>query len=313
MSKITYVPKRFSAEHRQIIQHANSIIEEYEVQGYDLTLRQLYYQFVARALIPNTQQSYKRLGTIVSDARLAGEVSWDAISDRTRNLKGGGGWESPEDIIRAVAQQYRRRMWDDQPCYVEVWVEKEALANVVERISDQYGVPWFCCRGYVSQSEMHSAAMRLEQKADRGHDVHVIHLGDHDPSGIDMTRDIEDRIGMFITGNAEWREDGMEPGFTLNRIALSMAQVRQFNPPPNPAKTTDARYSSYEAEYGTKSWELDALDPNTLSGLIEEAITPLIDDDKWQANEGAQADEKAALHTLSRTWDTVYPTLRGSQ
>ncbi|MDV6376461.1 hypothetical protein [Deinococcus arenicola] len=311
MSRIEYVPKRFSAEHRAIIAEANTIIEEYEAQGYDLTLRQLYYQFVSRALIPNTQQSYKRLGTIISDARLAGEVSWDAISDRTRNLKGGGGWESPEDIIRAVARQYKRQMWEDQPCYAEVWVEKEALANVVERISDKYGVPWFCCRGYVSQSEMHSAAKRLESRVDRGQQVHVIHLGDHDPSGIDMTRDIEDRIGMFITGNPEWRKEGFDPCFTLSRIALSMEQVRQYRPPPNPAKTTDARYAGYEAEYGDKSWELDALDPSTLSSLIEAAISPLIDHEKWEANETAQANEKQALLTLSRTWKTVYPTLRG--
>ena len=310
--KIAYITKKFSAEHRQIISQANSIIEEYEAQGYDLTLRQLYYQFVARALIPNTQQSYKRLGGIISDALMAGELSWDAISDRTRNLRGGGGWQSPAQIIGAVAAQYRRRLWDDQSAYVEVWVEKEALANVVERAADEYGVPWFCCRGYVSQSEMHSAAMRLEAQIGQGRDVTIIHLGDHDPSGIDMTRDIEDRIGMFVTGEERWREEvGEVPGFSIQRIALNRDQIDIYNPPPNPAKTTDARYSSYEVQHGTKSWELDALDPATLTNLITDTIAPLIEQDKWQARLQEQEDERAALNALSSRWTEIYSSLRG--
>ncbi len=307
---VEYIPKTFTPAHESIIRHANSIIAEYEAQGYDLTLRQLYYQFVARDLLPNTQQSYKRLGDIISQARLAGRVSWAAISDRTRNVRGGTGWDSPAEIIESAARQYRRNMWDDQPCYVEVWVEKEALANVIERVADSFSLPWFCCRGYVSQSEMHAAAMRLETQAERGQSVHIIHLGDHDPSGMDMTRDIEDRIGMFITSNPEWRKEGEDPGFTLHRIALNRDQVREYHLPPNPAKSTDARYGQYEAEHGTKSWELDALEPSVMVDLIEMAVRPLIDQDKWDERKLQQATERQALVKLSEQWRDVLKFLQ---
>jgi hypothetical protein len=306
--KIEYISKTFSREHRAIIAQANEIITEYEAQGYDLTLRQIYYQFVARDLLSNTQQSYKRLGGIISDARLAGELSWDAITDRTRNVKGAAGWTSPESIIDAVAEQYRRKMWDNQPNYVEVWVEKEALANVVERAADEFNVPWFCCRGYVSQSEMHSAAMRLERRIKAGQAVTVIHLGDHDPSGIDMTRDIEDRIGLFVTGDEHWRLDG-ESGVAIERIALNRDQIRRYRPPPNPAKTTDARYLGYEREHGDQSWELDALEPSVLTALISDTIRPLIDFGLWNARKAEEQTERQALRLLSMNWNDVQRSL----
>ena len=133
MPTVCYVPKRFGKPSRDKIDQANAIITAYTAQGFKLTLRQLYYQFVARDLIKNTMKEYKNLGKIINDARLAGLVDWHAIEDRTRNLKGLNTWSHPGDIIDSAAYGYREDLWADQDYHVEVWIEKEALAGVFER------------------------------------------------------------------------------------------------------------------------------------------------------------------------------------
>lgn len=286
--KIKYINKRFNASSLKVIENANTIIEEYTAQGYELTLRQLYYQFVSRDLIPNSQKEYKKLGAIINDARLAGEISWQAIVDRTRNLEGNSHFDSPSDIIERCADWYQRDKWANQENRVEVWIEKDALVGIAERICRQLDVSYFSCRGYTSQSEMWAAAMRLKRFATR-HDQTpvIIHLGDHDPSGIDMSRDIADRLELFM--------GGME----VNRIALNMNQVRKYNPPPNPAKITDSRAVGYIKLHGHESWELDALDPKVLSALIEKTVLSYRDDEKWDEATELENEHKERLREIA--------------
>ena len=292
MPCICYVEKRFSSASLALIDTANAIIEDYAAQGYSITLRQLYYQLVSRDYIENTEQSYKRVGSIIADARMAGLLDWEAIEDRTRNLRELGHWSSPQAIVRACASQYREDLWGDQDCYVEVWVEKDALIGVVEAACNPLDVPHFSCRGYTSASEMWTASQRLREAGYGGRKPVVIHLGDHDPSGIDMTRDIEERLNLFST-NGELDPDS-ESEITVERIALNMDQIRTYRPPPNPAKTTDARYTGYERLYGDESWELDALEPRVLADLITQQVQSYIDTDRWEAAvERMQAGRKA--------------------
>lgn len=307
-----------------VVEQANTIIEDYEAQGYDLTLRQLYYQFVARDLIPNNMRSYKRLGSLLDRGRKAGLVDWSAIVDRTRNLESLAHWSSPANALLAIAEQYREDLWEDQPTRVEVWVEKEALAGVVERAADAFDCAWFSCRGYVSQSEMWEAGRRFGRYFAAGQNVVVLHLGDHDPSGIDMTRDIRDRIGNFV--ETDWLYEQMTETsaypsaireaiqahlgtsanpLTINRIALNMDQVEQYDPPPNPAKVTDSRSGPYIAQYGDESWELDALDPATLASLITEHIEALVDPDLYAQAVHDVEDRRAQLVDLSDRYDSV--------
>lgn len=283
--RIQYVAKRFGPQALATIESANKIIEEYQAQGFDLTLRQLYYQFVSRDLIPNSQQEYKKLGDVVSNARLAGLISWEAIVDRTRNLQKNAHWSSPSEIVKACVNQYRIDKWAEQGTRVEVWIEKDALIGVIEGICRDLDVSYFSCRGYTSQSEMWAAAQRLIGYRDEGQEVVIVHLGDHDPSGKDMTRDIEERLNLFMRGD----------GPTVNRIALNMDQVRQYNPPPNPAKITDSRAHKYIREYGSKSWELDALDPTVLRDLIEEAVMEHRDSSVWDSASVREEKERKQL------------------
>ena len=293
MPLLKYINKRFNASSQAIIAQGVAIIEEYSKQGYELTLRQLYYQFVARGFIENTVQSYKRLGGIISDARLAGLIDWNAIEDRTRNLKGLSHWDEPGEILDSVVSSYRIDKWENQKYYVEVWVEKEALAGVVGKACNSLDINYMSCRGYMSQSEMWGGSMRYRHYA-AGKDPRtpvIIHLGDHDPSGIDMSRDIVDRLNTF-------RVD-----IEFKRIALNMKQVRKYKPPPNPAKVTDSRYQAYVADYGADSWELDALEPKVLEDLIEDTVLQFRDPTKWLESVQREDADRARLKELRNSLD----------
>lgn len=294
MAKIQYVYKKFNAAHRAIIDRANTIIDDYEARGFRLTLRQLYYRFVAAGAIPNTMQSYKMLGSIINDARLAGLIDWERIEDRTRELSRLSRWQDPDSFLRIVAPQYHHNFWTGQSNYVEVWVEKEALAGIIESAAQPFDVNSFPCRGYVSQSTMWEAAMRLRRKEREGKQVVILHFGDHDPSGIDMTRDNEDRLRLF----------GVDP--IVERLALNFDQIQEFNPPPNPAKSTDARYASYLAVHGDESWELDSLEPDQLVALVTSGIEKWIDDpEDFEDRKREEADNRKTLELIADHYDDV--------
>jgi hypothetical protein len=294
MPKHAYREIRFQTKTLAVIDQANSIIAEYEGKGYSLTLRQLYYQFVSRGLMENKVQNYDRLGVIVSDARLAGLIDWSAIEDRTRNLQSLMHWTDAADRIRSAARTFRLDRWDGQENRPEVWIEKDALTGVIAGVCESNDVPYIACRGFMSQSEQWAAAQRFLEYIESGQTPHVIHLGDHDPSGIDMSRDIQDRLEMFCG----------EP-IPFTRIALNMDQVQQYNPPPNPAKETDCRFEGYRKKYGSESWELDSLDPQVISDLVGEKIAELRDDDVWAETGERESDMRGELLNASRHWPSV--------
>jgi hypothetical protein len=298
MPLIEYRAKNFRPATEEIIGHANAIIAAYQEQDLTLTLRQLYYRFVAADLIPNTSQSYDRLGSIINDARLAGRVDWEAIEDRGRELERLARWRDPADLIESAARQYHLDHWQGQEYRPEVWVEKQALEAVVGQACEPLDVPYFSCKGYTSQSEMWRAAGRFERYARRGQQPVIIHLGDHDPSGIDMTRDITERINYLFGVEAQ-----------VVRIALNMDQVEEFGPPPNPAKVTDSRAAGYIARYGTSSWELDALEPAYMQELIQRHIQDHCEGEKWDAVHERQEEQRRLLKVLSEDWDEVVEAL----
>ena len=304
MAKIKYIDRKFNANTQAIIQQADTIIEQYQAEGLDITLRQLYYRFIAMDLFPdnwidpvynkkqglspdtkNTDKNYKNLGSIINDARLAGLIDWEAVVDRTRYVRKLPHWSSPDQIIKDAASQYRIDKWEGQRVRCEVFIEKDALIGVIEQPCNNEDVHYLSCRGYISQSEMWSSAQRLLKWINEGYEVIVFHVGDHDPSGIDMSRDIQDRLDL-LTFNA---------GIKVNRIALTMDQINEKSPPPNPAKITDSRAADYIKKYGRDSWELDALEPAELRDLISNAIYSIRDEDLWLTK---VKEEKAARDAL---------------
>ena len=300
MPKIVYVEKRFSASSVAIIEHANAIIAEYAAQGFDLTLRQLYYQFVSRDLIANRQSEYKRLGGIVSDARLAGLIDWSAIIDRTRNLQQNSHWHTPRQIVEACASQFQIDKWAGQHYRPEVWIEKDALIGVISGVCQKNDMPYFSCRGYTSQSEMWAAAQRLLNWIKRGQVPVILHLGDHDPSGIDMSRDILGRLKLFVGAQVE-----------VIRLALKFDRVEQYGPPPNPAKVTDSRAGVYIAQYGAETWELDALEPVVMAELIETHVAQLRQEEAWNEALAREQQYRQTLGAMAEHWEDIAETYNG--
>ena len=178
------------------------------------------------------------------------------------------------------------------------WIEKDALIGVIENVCKELDIAYFSCRGYTSQSEMWSAAMRLQRYRKGRQKPLVLHLGDHDPSGKDMTRDITDRLSEFSEGTIEVR-----------RLALNMSQITQYHPPPNPAKITDSRAAGYIAEFGGESWELDALEPAVIATLIRDAVFTVRDVDKWVAQQLEEDTQKAQLEKVSNQWKNIINNL----
>ena len=300
MPFIAYVPKRFQAKSERLIIQANEILAEYAELGLDLTLRQLYYQFVARDVIPNSFHEYKKLQSLVNDARLAGRIDWNSIEDRTRNLQSYPWSFDAPDAMRDAARHYRENKWEEQATHVEVWVEKDALLGVIEKACDKYQTPFFSCRGYTSQSEIWNSAQRLaalEAGGDYGQakkPAIILHLGDHDPSGVDMSRDIQDRMELFEAENV-----------TVERIALTMAQIKERRPPPNPAKLTDSRAKEYIKTFGPKSWELDALDPKYIIDLIHKHTEKHLDAEAWEKSCEQEKKARDGMLLLSDNFDVA--------
>ncbi len=285
-------PKESSLE---LIKTANQIIQEYQNDNYILTLRQLYYQFVARDIIPNSEKSYKNLGSLITKGRMSGRISWDAIEDRNRNHVSDWIDEDIMNPIKDLPHYIRFDKWARQDYYVEVWVEKEALGNVVSRACEPLSVPYLSCKGYLSASEAWRAGRRIKEASDNGKSCKIIHLGDHDPSGIDMTRDNSTRLDLF----SEYSD------VEVIRIALNINQVEEFSPPPNPTKVTDSRAKNYIKKFGQTSWELDALEPSILNRLITNQINKYRDINLWDETMTEEIKAKNMLKKIYERWDDI--------
>lgn len=282
-----YKERNFNKSTLRLIEISNDIISEYESQSLTMTLRQLYYQMVARDVLPNSSASYNQLKGAVSEGRMAGLISWTAIEDRTRNLMGLPTMTSPATAFRAARASYRLDLWADQQWRPEVWVEKEALAGVVGDICDRLRVDYFAVRGYNSQSEQWRAGRRFAHYVAKGQRPIVFHLGDHDPSGIDMTRDNRERLSLFAG-----------TPIIVERLALNYSQIEELQPPPNPAKMTDSRAADYVERFGYSSWELDALSPTYIRDLISSAVSRIRDADVWDQSLHREASDLETMDAM---------------
>jgi hypothetical protein len=284
-----------------IILKAIPILEEYFEAGYRMTLRQLHYQFVAHHDFPNTDKSYNKICVAMKRGRMQGLIDWLMIEDRTRFVRTLPNWNDPADIVDACANQFHVDFWKNQASRVEVWIEKDALIGVVENTCNHWDCPILSCRGYLSTSELHEAALRIKRCSSIGQGFTVLYCGDHDPSGLNMGDVIMRTLNEF----------GAVCQF--NRIALNIEQIKQFNLPPNPVKDSDKRTKRYRELYGSHCWELDALTPKALNELIETAIIASIDDmDDFDCRREEDIAGREQLDAVSSHFSSAYQYVKDS-
>jgi hypothetical protein len=309
MSKIRYEARSFNDISLGVIETAEAILDEYDQQGYKMSLRALYYQLVRRDLWPesrkfqipgsddytaNVQKNYKWLGDLLTDARVGGYIDWDHLEDPTREHKGGdGGFSSPEAAMRYLNRLYQVTKWDGQDHYLEVWVEKAALLPVIGPAARRWNVAFLACKGSPSTSAMHEVALRMRRWEDDGRETTILYLGDHDPTGIDISRDVQARLELF---RSKCRVD---------RIALNWDQITD-DLPPSPAKVTDSRTGGYVDQFGTTdTWELDAMEPAAMDALVDEAIQDRIEHVLWDRRVERENRERAVITAISGNWAAV--------
>ena len=278
--------KRLQKKRRHLLDKAIEIIEKYERGGYRITVRQVFYQMVTLGLIDNNKKEYDRIVEILVDGRMSGEIDWDTVVDRARRRMMPNQFSSMKEFVGVVKDSFRKPRWEDQVHYIEVMVEKEALAGILEPIARKYHVSLIANKGYSSASAMYEAALRIKEKMEKGKICHVLYLGDHDPSGVDMGRDIEERLVEF------------ECEVEVERIALTMEQIRKYHLPSNTVKTTDSRSTKYIKKYRNKSWELDALNPEILTDLLKSSILVYLDEDKYREMKRQEKAEKTRLQDI---------------
>ena len=246
-----------------LVAEANTIITRYAAQGYRMTLRQLYYQLVAANIIPNNQRSYSRLGSIMTRARWEGITAVDALYDPGREPRRAAMWNSPKELLSICADQYASDRWRNSPMRVELWAEKDAVASVLRPVATRYQVTYQSARGFMGLGALAEVAKRLSQKP-----TTIIYCGDHDASGQEIPRVIQEQL------------DRLDEAVHVDVVALTMTQIGEYDPPPQPAKLSDSRTGGYYDRHGTLDvWELDALQPDVLGRITSDAIEALLPDD----------------------------------
>lgn len=270
--------RRTREESSALLDAAYQVLSE----GHPMTVRQVYYQLVAQQLIDNNRSQYQAVSTLLVNARQSGAVPWEWIEDRNRRPRAVNMWGDLGDFITTVRNAYRRDVWQDQPSYLEVWLEKDALSGIFEDALRPYGVTLNVGRGYDGWDSIHNAAERFGD----GDGMTILYFGDFDPSGEDMVRSLVERLAFF----------DCKP--EVIKCALTLADVRQYNLPPDFTKKTDTRSAAFVARWGDVSVELDALPAQTLRARLISEVEARIDTAALQETRRQETAERQRLNGL---------------
>ena len=283
----------------RVVKAVNEIFLQYNTK---MTLRQVYYRLVAKLIIRNTRSEYKYLSAMLVKARENGDVNYRMFEDRVRKTIGGDhGWDDPKGFLDYMEETFKNSwkylslsMWKNQPVFIEVWVEKDALSRLVSDVTNEYNVRTCPSRGYSSFTYIKDAVNRLRNVKQP---IKILYFGDFDPSGMDIERDLWTRLYKYGCSD-----------LSVERIALTQDQIMEYNLPPMPAKKSDARYNKFVAETGAgDAVELDALEPPVLEKLVKEAIEDNIDFDLWEARKEQEKDEKERLRRKLEDVEIMFP------
>lgn len=286
------------------------------------TIRQLFYQLVSRGCIDKTEAAYK--GTVVrlvGEMRLGGTLPWGWVNDNTRWMRRPSSHGSMADILHSAAATYTRSLWQDADAYVEVWLEKDALSGVFYDVTGELQVPLMVTRGYPSLTFLHDSAQTIKRQ---NKPTHIYYFGDYDPSGCDISRNVEERIREFVGEHwlaperrklnemlgvaeadklireqcsaADLEGEARGTQITFTRVAVNRPQIAEMNLPTRPTKKSDTRSKSFE---GDESVEVDAIPPATLRRMIRDCVMHHIDPGAIEASNNIQRMERESLHAVA--------------
>jgi hypothetical protein len=245
-----------------------------------MTVRQVFYQATVRGIVPKTENGYQMVATALAELRRGGSIPFRWIADNTRWVRRPNTYSSIAHALQETAKFYRRSLWELAPSYVEIWLEKDALSGVIYPVTSEFDVPLMVARGYPSLSFLHAAATVM---SDEERPCFVYQFGDHDPSGVDAARAIEQSL----------KEMAPDAEIHFERIAATPEQIARLSLPARPTKTTDTRAKKWT---GGDSVELDAIDPDTLRALVRDCIERHID---WRQLDVLRVAEQSERQQLA--------------
>lgn len=296
--------RQWQGRKEDVVQRIQSIVQSYMQQGYVLTLRQLHYQFVGHdPNYVNHDTAYKKLGKILDDCRYSGIIDWDAIEDRGRRPYIPYSVTGIPGALQDTVYTYRLDRQEGQENCVEVWTEKDALSGIMKRSTQKYHVKLVVNKGYTSSSAIYESYERFCNMISEGKRVVILYFGDHDPSGLDMIRDIRERLEMMFDNGEKMNGNYWQDSFEVIPIGLNMKQIKQYKCPPNPTKMTDTRADKYIAEFGKTCWEVDALSPNVLTDILESNIEYQIDIDTYNDVVEREQKERNELKAIIKKFE----------
>jgi len=265
-------------------------------QEWPMTIRQLFYRLVSMLIIENCLRDYQRVSTAMTKAREDGRVPYERIVDRSRASYSSRRWTNLQilgDVLEKALVNYRRDYWQDQPYHVEIWCEKDAVTGSIEPVMKEYGINIEAIRGFNSTTNIHTTAERLLRQKEDGKEITILYLGDWDPSGRDIERDLGERLSEYtLTGNKIELDSRM-----IEWVAIFPEDIKKFNLPPLRVKDKDPRSRGFKRRYGNEAVELDALPPTELRRRLKQAIDQVIDHDAWNR---AKTVENAERETCKR-------------
>ena len=272
--------KRVRATKAQVEERREALLAIID-DGKPMTVRQVFYQATVHGLVEKAESGYHKVQTDLVLMRKTGVLAYDWLADNTRWQRKPRTFNSVEEALNNTAAFYRKNLWADADCYVEIWLEKDALAGVVYPVTSMYDVPLMVARGYASLSFLYNAAEYINQL-----DVptYIYHLGDFDPSGVNAGEKIEEML----------RELAPDAEIFFERIAVTPDQISEWDLPTRPTKMSDTRAKGFGAE----SVELDAIEPNQLRALVQDAIEQHLPPREYEILKAAEASEREIISKL---------------
>lgn len=250
-----------------------------------LSVRGVFYRVMSAGAVEKSEKSYAAVQRRVLHLRRVGELPYEWIADGTRWHVKDRSWSSVEQALDDAASSYRRALWHDQPVYVEVWSEKEAISSIVSPITSAWDVPLMIARGFASESFLWSTARTIRNVEKP---TVVYQLGDHDPSGVAAWEHVQKRLREFAPGTS----------IEFRRLAVTPEQIDSLSLPTRPTKQTDSRAKNFTGN----SVEVDAIPTTILKDIVEKAIVSHIDENAYELTRYAEEQERAGLEAMARGW-----------